>query len=125
MTAKIALSEIGPGNVFGCYVLASTTIPLAYTILRRTRLSSLGIEKPSRALWATGIAGVALNVSGTLIFAFALNLGQASLVVPISSAYPLVTVAVAIFLLGEKLNRIQIVALAFILIGLITIGITS
>jgi transporter family protein len=123
LTAKIAVSKIGPGNVFGCYVISSLTIPLVYVMLRRPRL--MASEKPSRTLWAAGVAGVALNVVGTLIFAFALSMGQASLVVPISSAYPLVTIAIAILVLGEKLNRFQTIALAFILIGLITIGITS
>jgi transporter family protein len=123
LTAKIAVSNIGPGNVFGCYVISSLTIPLVYVMLRRPR--PLTNEKPSRTLWAAGAGGVALNVAGTLIFAFALRMGQASLVVPISSAYPLVTVAIAILLLGEKLNRPQTIALASVLIGLITIGITS
>ena len=123
LTAKIAVSNIGPGNVFGCYVISSLTIPLVYVMLRRPR--PLTNEKPSRTLWAAGAGGVALNVAGTLIFAFALSMGQASLVVPISSAYPLVTVAIAILLLGEKLNRLQTIALASVLIGLITIGITS
>jgi transporter family protein len=125
LTAKIALSNIGPGNVFGCYVLSSLTIPTIYCMLRRKRQELQTLEKPSRRLWWIAAAGVALNVSGTLIFAFALNLGQASLVVPISSAYPLVTVAVAILLLGEKLNRLQMIALVFILIGLITLGVIS
>jgi transporter family protein len=123
LTAKIAVSNIGPGNVFGCYVISSLTIPLVYVMLRRPR--PLTNEKPSRTLWAAGAGGVALNVAGTLIFAFALSMGQASLVVPISSAYPLVTIAIAILLLGEKLNRLQTIALASVLIGLITIGITS
>jgi transporter family protein len=125
LTAKIALSDIGPGNVFGCYVLSSLIIPTIYCVLRSKRQELLTLEKPSRRLWETGAAGVALNVSGTLIFAFALNLGQASLVVPISSAYPLVTVAVAIFLLGERLNRLQMIALVLILIGLVTLGVIS
>ncbi|MGA2790027.1 MAG: EamA family transporter [Candidatus Bathyarchaeia archaeon] len=63
-----------------------------------------------------------LNVSGTLVFSFALSLGLASLVVPISSAYPLVTVTVAMLLLGEKLNRLQLTALACVITGLLMIA---
>ncbi|HUK51466.1 MAG TPA: EamA family transporter [Terriglobales bacterium] len=125
LTAKIALNDIGPGNVFGCYVLSSLTIPTAYSMLRKARRELKILERPSWTLWGTGAAGVALNVTGTLIFAFALNIGQASLVVPVSSAYPLVTIVVAILLLGEKLNRIQLIALVFVLIGIVTIGMTS
>ena len=123
IATKITLGRIGPGNMFGFYAIAAVGLPLIYFALRRSRLPNS--EKPSRFLWAAGAAGVASNVIGTLTFAFALSLGQASLVVPISSAYPLVTVALAITLLGEKLNRLQTIALAVLLIGLITIGITS
>lgn len=123
LTTKIALSMLGPGNVFGFYSISAVGIPLVYFTLRRNRLSTG--EKPSRFIWAAGAAGVASNVLGTLIFGFALSLGQAALVVPISSAYPLVTVVLAILLLGEKLNRLQTVALTLVLLGLITIGITS
>ena len=48
-------------------------------------------------------------------------MGLASLVVPISSAYPLVTVTVALLLLGEKLNRLQLTALACVITGLLMI----
>jgi uncharacterized membrane protein len=49
-------------------------------------------------------------------------MGLASLVVPISSAYPLVTVIVALLLLGEKLNRLQVVGLACVITGLLVIA---
>jgi len=123
LATKITIDTIGPGNMFGFYSIAAVALPLIYFGIRRNRLSKS--EKPSKFLWAAGAGGVASNVVGTLIFAFALNVGQASLVVPISSAYPLVTVALAITLLGEKLNRLQTIALAVLLIGLITIGVTS
>jgi uncharacterized membrane protein len=125
LTAKVAVGQIGPGNVFGCYVISSLTTPLIYVMLRKPRPRFMTSEKPSLKLWGAGAAGVVLNVAGTLIFAFALSMGQASLVVPISSAYPLVTITIAILLLGEKLNRLQMIALASVIIGLITIGITS
>jgi transporter family protein len=121
LTAKIAVSNIGAGNVFGFYVISSITGPLVYIWFRRTRLDSLKVER-SWAPCVFGAAGIALNVSGTLVFTFALSMGLASLVVPISSAYPLVTVVVALLLLGEKLNRLQLVGLAFVITGLLTIA---
>jgi transporter family protein len=123
LTAKIAVSKIGPGNVFGFYVISSVTVPLVYMWFRRIRPGPLNVEKPSRISWVFGAAGLALNVSGTLVFSFALSMGLASLVVPISSAYPLVTMAVALLLLGEKLNRLQLTALACVITGLLMIAI--
>jgi drug/metabolite transporter (DMT)-like permease len=122
LTAKIAVSEIGAGNVFGFYVISSVAGPLVYLWFRRTRLDPLRLEG-SWASWVFGIVGIALNVSGTLIFTFALSIGLASLVVPISSAYPVVTVTAALLLLGEKLNRLQLAALGCVITGLLIIAI--
>jgi transporter family protein len=122
LTAKIAVSKIGPGNVFGFYVISSVTGPLVYMWFRRIRPGPSNVVKLSWISWFFGAAGLALNVSGTLFFSFALSLGLASLVVPISSAYPLVTVTVAMLLLGEKLNRLQLTALACVITGLLMIA---
>ena len=121
LTAKIAVSKIGAGNVFGFYVMSSVICPLVFLWFRSTRIDPLSV-KGSWAPWVFGAAGIALNVSGTLVFTFALNMGLASLVVPISSAYPLVTVMVALLLLGEKLNRLQLAALACVITGLLVIA---
>lgn len=121
LTAKIAVSKIGPGNVFGFYVISSVTVPLVYMWFRRIRPGPSNVEKPSWNSWVFGAAGLALNVTGTLVLSFALSMGLASLVVPVSSAYPLVTVTVALLLLGEKLNRLQLTALACVVTGLLLI----
>jgi len=123
LSAKIAVGEIGPGNVFGFYVIASVIGPSAYMWFRRVRPGPVNVGKPSWLSWVFGATGLALNVSGTLVFSFALTMGLASLVVPISSAYPLVTVTVALLLLGEKLNRIQLTALVCVITGLLIIAI--
>ena len=123
LTAKIAVSKIGVGNVFGFYVISSVTMPLAYMWFRRIRHGPLNTEKPAWTSWVFGGTGLALNVSGTLVFTFALSRGLASLVVPISSAYPIVTVTLALLLLGEKLNRLQLAALACVITGLLMIAI--
>jgi uncharacterized membrane protein len=59
------------------------------------------------------------------VLSLALETGLASLVFPISSAYPLVTVILAIGLLHEKLNRLHVIALFFVILGLIGIGIAA
>jgi transporter family protein len=125
LTSKIAISKIGPGNVFGFHVIASVTVPLIYVWFRRSRPTPLDREKPTQTSWLVGATSLALNVCGTVVFSFALSMGSASLVVPVASAYPLVTVAAALLFLREKLSRLQLTALAFVILGLITIGIVS
>jgi len=125
LTAKIAVSKIGAGNVFGFYAFSAVTAPLVYMWFRRTRPGPLSVETSSWVSWVFGATGLALNVCGTLAFTFALSAGLASLVVPISSAYPIVTVMAALLLLGEKLNRLQLTALACVITGLLIIAIVG
>jgi transporter family protein len=122
LTSKMAIEAVGPGNIFGFYVISSVTVPFIYTIFRRLGPQESSEDSPSWTDWATGAAALALNVFGVLVFSFAINVGPASLVIPISAAYPLVTVMLALLLLHEKLRRLQMIALSFILIGLIVIG---
>jgi transporter family protein len=65
-----------------------------------------------------------LNVAGAFAYSFALGQGNASLVVPISSAYPLITVVLAVAFLRERLSRIHLPSLAVVLAGLILLSVT-
>ena len=125
LAAKVVVGKMGAGNVFAFYVISAVTVPLVYMWFRGgNRRGSSNTE--ARAIdWLFGAAGIVLNVSGTLAFTFALSMGLASLVVPISSAYPIVTVTAALLLLGEKLNRLQLAALACVITGLLMIAITG
>jgi transporter family protein len=125
LTSKMAINAIGPGNIFGFYVLSSMIVPFAYVLFRRVRPERSRAGDPSRTAWVLGGAALALNVCGVFAFSFALNAGFASLVVPISSAYPLVTVVLAVALLREKLDRLHVIALVFVIVGLTVIGLTG
>jgi len=125
LTSKMAINAVGPGNIFGFYVVSSLIAPIAYLLFRRKRPERSRPGNPSRIAWVLGATALALNVCGVFAFSFALNAGFASLVVPISSAYPLVTVILAVALLREKLDRIHVIALVFVLVGLTVIGITG
>jgi len=121
----MAINVIGPRNILGFYVISSLIVPFVYACFRRARPVPSGDSNPSWIAWTLGATTLALNVCGVFAFSFALNAGLASLVVPISSAYPLVTVMLAVALLHEKLDRLHMIALIFIIIGLIMIGITG
>jgi transporter family protein len=125
LTSKMTINVVGPGNMFGFYTISSLAVPLVYTWFRRFRPERSGDCSPSWTAWTLGAMTLALNVCGVFGFSFALDVGYASLVVPISSAYPLVTVILAVALLHEKLDRLHVLALVFIIIGLVVIGITG
>jgi drug/metabolite transporter (DMT)-like permease len=125
LSSKIAVDKIGPGNVFGFYVISSTSVPVLYVWFRRVRSPQLFEFKPPWTAWLFGAITLAANVIGTFIFSFALNAGTAAVVVPVANASVLITVTLAVLLLKEKLNRFQLIALFFIIGGLFAIGITS
>jgi transporter family protein len=95
-----------------------------YASLRRDRQSKLFTGGPSRFYWTIGALALAVNVAGAFAYTFALEDGTASLVVPISSAYPLVTIVLAVALLHEKLTKLHYPALAAVVAGLVLIGVT-
>ncbi len=91
------------------------------------------------ALWAIGrprwqgmdkwrlVGALSLGVLSQVgFFAFyrALEVGEASVVVPFTSLYPLVTMALAVLLLRERLTRLQVlgVAVAVVAVFLLAMG---
>ena len=124
LTSKMAVDEVGESNVFGFYALASVTAPLLYWWIRRLGPQSRSIEHPPLTPWILAGMALAINVSGTYAFTYALGLGTASLVVPIASSYPLVTVVLAVIILKERVIRLHAVALSCVVAGLVFIGMT-
>jgi bacterial/archaeal transporter family protein len=81
-------------------------VPLILVVLRSSRLAG-GIERKAGMAWAflTGILGG----TGNIAFFHALVIGgKASIVVPATALFPLVTVILAVTFLHERLSKFQI-----------------
>jgi drug/metabolite transporter (DMT)-like permease len=124
LTSKMAVDIVGAGNMFGFYIISSLTAPLIYAWVRRIRPPASVSASPGRTAWAFGAIALMFNVGGAYAYTYALQEGSASLVVPTSSAYPIVTVVLAVLLLKEKIHRTQVLWLAGVLVGLILVGIS-
>jgi transporter family protein len=70
--------------------------------------------------WAM-LTGIAL-IFGLICFYAALAVGAASVVVPMTGAYPLVTVLLSVAFLGERLTLGQWLGLVLVLFGMILLG---
>jgi len=115
---KVASRSIsGEGLVLVSSLGWAATFPILFTVFRAHWRPSLG---SGDLLWGV-LAGVVGSL-GMLFFYFALARGEASRVVAITAAYPLVTALCAFFLLGEPFSLQKVIGLAFALIG---IGILS
>ena len=128
LTSKIAVDRVHSGNLFGFYVMSSMLAPVLFVFFRKVRPKGIGGlegDNPTRTAWILCALALAINTTGTFAYTNALQGGSASLVVPISSAYPLVTVVMAVAFLREKLNRYNLIALAVVVISLVLIGLTA
>jgi len=123
LTSKMAVDRIGAGNLFGFYVISSLTAPVMYAWFRRMRPCPLRGTDPSRTAWFIGGIALLLNVLGAFVYTYALAEGNASLVGPTSSAYPIVTVVLAIAVLKERIDALHALALGCVLLGLVLVGI--
>ncbi len=124
LTSKVAVDAVSAGNLFGFYVISSLTAPVLYAWVRRVRPAHFKGENPTKLAWTMGAVALMLNVIGAFAYTYALEGGNASLVVPVTSAYPIVTAILAVMLLKERVTWPQAAALLVVVAGLVMIGIT-
>jgi drug/metabolite transporter (DMT)-like permease len=102
----------------------------ALVLTRTLSATGLGlaalVARPSFAMTAADARAVAavglLDVSANALFAAASTLGLVSVVAVVSSMYPVATILLARFLLGERLHRVQRGGAATALVGVALIS---
>ena len=67
--------------------------------------------------WYLVIGGFLASIIGQIFFYHALKDGEASMVVPVGAAYPLIAFILGIIFLGEKITLAKSLGLVFILVG--------
>ncbi len=93
-------------------------LPLVAAALWSARMK---VETDRLGVFYAVLIGVLAGLGGVAYFA-AMENGKASLVGPVTSLFPLLTVVLAVTFLKERMNRIQV---AGIILGLIAIAILS
>lgn len=78
---------------------------------------------PRALLWGSAIQIAGLT--GVVFFYQALKTQQASLVVPVSAAYPAVTVLLAVVAGGERLRPLQLLGVALVIVGTVAVSASS
>ena len=79
------------------------------------------VETDRRGVGYAVLIGVLAGLGGIAYFA-AMESGKASLVGPVTSLFPLLTVVLAMIFLKERMNQIQV---AGIILGLVAIAVLS
>ncbi len=96
---------------------------LAALILLGASLLNHNWAAVSKLTWrdvlALAASGILAGVLGMFTYFSLLKSGQASKIVPMTAAYPLVTALLAFLFLGEKLSFLRIVGILLTILGLI------
>ncbi len=126
---------------WGLWAVMSKLIGESVTAAQSQALSTLGLipvmlvlgfsRKPTasgnrrRGILTALLAG-ALTCAGNVAYYHALNSGgKAATVVPLTALYPLVTIVLAVLLLRERLNAIQVGGLVLSLVAIYFFNVTS
>lgn len=78
---------------------------------------------PRALLWGSAIQIAGLT--GVVFFYQALKSQQTSLVVPVSAAYPAVTVLLAVVVGGERLRPVQVVGIVLVIAGTAAVSVSG
>ena len=114
--AKLGSNDSSPSNLQ--VLFTGGMVPLILVALVRSKLR---VETDRRGI-AYGVLNGILAGLGSLAYFAAMSRGQASIVGPVTSLFPLVTVVLALLLLKERINRLQGIG---IILALVAIGVLS
>jgi transporter family protein len=108
---KLASAHLGSKML----VLVSSSVGFL-TVLTIMLVSGFQPDRNASGLVLATLAGMAGGV-GSIFFYLALKNGQASLVVPLTALYPLVTVGLGFWFLKEELSPLNLVGIGLALIA--------
>src|SRR5947207_3407779 len=113
---KRALITLDPRSILALEGLGGVLVALAIFASRGFRVHA----EPQGMLAAvvTGICGL----GGAYFFLLALERGKASVIVPFTSLYPLVTLALSVLLLRERPTTTNLVGIAFAIAAVILLS---
>ncbi len=110
---KLAAASLPPKAVFVFQAIGNLIVIAAVLVSANFRL-----EVNSKGVLFAVLAGLAVAL-GTFFFLVALDRGKASVVVPMTALYPVVSILLSILFLGERLTLHQALGIAFSMIALL------
>ncbi|KKM11620.1 membrane protein [Clostridiales bacterium PH28_bin88] len=117
---KIGLVKVNPTLALAVRSFLISGVMLVW--LLATRSYGEITHTPLRSWMFIAGEGVLASLLGHLAYYWALKFGEASRVTPVIAAYPLLTVIVAVLVLGEQFTWTKVAGAALILAGILLIG---
>jgi transporter family protein len=113
---KVGSDRISPAQMQFFFTIG--ILPVAVLCVFRLKFR---IAAEKRGVFYSLLMGV-LAALATLAFFAAMKNGKASLIAPITSLYPALTVVLAVIFLKEKLNRVQLCGLVLAMISIVVLS---
>jgi transporter family protein len=118
VAGKLALRSLSWGDV-----LVVTAVVYGLTAVVLLVLGQAGVRFESNTWWAL-LAAVCV-VSALIFFYLALESGEASKVVPISAAYPAVTLVLSAIFLAEDVSLVKVGGLVLVIGGVVLLSVAD
>lgn len=112
LTAKIALKHLGLQSLVWGQIAAVAMFPIYFWLFKEMlplKMDGVGI--------AWSLVTGALGILGTLFLYLTLRVAPASVVIPLSALYPVVTVILAYLFLNEEPSLTRVLGVGFALIA--------
>ena len=116
---KIALHTLDPRSVLVLEGLGGVLVGLAMLVSRGFRIHTNA--GGTLAAVATGVCGL----GGAYFFLLALERGKASVIVPFTALYPLITLVLSVLLLGERPSLANLVGIGLAVAAVVLLSIGS
>ena len=114
LLSKLGSREIPPETIQFLFTLGTVPVCLALLIARRGKL-----EKSPRGITFAILNGVLSGIGGLALFAAYHTNGNTSLITVATALYPMITVLLAVTILRERFQLIQVLGLLFAAIAIV------
>jgi len=114
LLSKLGSREIPPETMQFLFTLGTIPVCLALLIARRGKL-----EKSPRGITFAILNGVLSGIGGLALFAAYHTNGNTSLITVSTALYPMITVLLAVTILRERFQLIQVLGLLFAAIAIV------
>lgn len=116
VVTRVASSALGWRDTVAVAAIGHMLVALIFIIASRAQVL------PHGPVWILALVAGSLGFLGAMTFYIALDLNPSSIVVVATSLYPVVTLVLSFFLLGENITLRQALGIALALAGLVLIS---
>jgi transporter family protein len=112
---KISLNELPP---FITLSMRSFTVSIVLLIAGLVSGQYRNLNFESKYFFLAGAEGILSALVGQLFYYHALKSGEVSRIVPVSSSFPLIALAISVLFFHEKLSAFKLIGAGLIFIGI-------